>query len=323
MDFFASDAFLTALAKDYYGSNHVDIGMYDVPGGQVRLAAVDGGKVLTTGPFYDYVKPDSCVGTSRGAISYLPKLVSSVIPLPDAEPAQSVPSTSQEPAPLVVWERFATWDDYLSLIRKRSSGLLRNQRRRFARMSEEHGEPTFIFNNSDIEALNQCVTWKVQQYEGGHETLEDVRALRMLRSLFEDGHLVMSTLQLGDRYIAVQAGFLWQEDYLALIPAYDPAFAKFGIGKELLLRMLEYGYHHGHKSFDFLQGAEPYKWDFATHVQLIESVGRPPLVRHSREVAERFVKQRLLAMSPGLFFRIKRLVLSVRRVLQRDNNIIG
>ncbi|MBG6217351.1 hypothetical protein IWX75_001806 [Arthrobacter sp. CAN_A6] len=320
MDFFSSDAFLTALARDYHGARTFDFKMYEVKGRQVRLAEVNGSKILTTGPFYDYVKPVPSDGKLKETINYIPKLLTSSIALGDEDPAASVPRTNQEPAPLIEWEGFTTWDEYLALIRKRSKSLLHNQRRRLRRMSEELGEPVFTFDNPDIEALHLCVEWKIQQYEGGHETLEAPGALAMLKSLFKDGHLVLSTLQVADKYAAVQAGFLWQGEYLALLPAYDPAFAKYGIGKELLLRMLDYSYHQGHQSFDLLQGAEPYKWDFATHVQLIESHGRPPRVRRTRDALERVAKQRLLALSPHLFYRVKRLVLLGRRYLTYATN---
>ncbi len=316
MDFFSSDVFLTALAKDYHRAEKFAFKTYGVQGRHVRLAEINGRKILTGGPFYDYVKPVPADGTVQGTIDYLPKLVTASIALGDEDPVASVPPTSRAPAPLIVWGRFSTWDDYLALIGKRSRSLLYNRQRQLKRMIREQGEPVFTFDNHDCEALDLCVKWKIQQYPGGHATLEDPSAVAMLWGLFDGGHLIVSTLEVGGKYVAVQAGFVWEGEYLYLIPAYDPGFARHGVGRELLLRTLEFSYRQGHKSFDLLQGAEPYKWNFATHVQLIETLGRPPLTRRAQAALEGVVKKQLLALSPTLFYRVKRLVLSGRRHLK-------
>ncbi|MBJ2119433.1 GNAT family N-acetyltransferase [Arthrobacter sp. MSA 4-2] len=320
MDFFASDAFLTALARDYHRARMFEFKRYEVQGRQVRLAEVNGGRVLTTGPFFDYVKPLHPDGPPQRTLNFLPKLVTSVIALDDEDPAASVPPTTLEPAPLIVWGAFGTWEDYLALLGRRSKTLLYNRQRKLRRMLREQGEPVFAFDDPEPEALDLCVKWKIQQYEGGHETLEDPAAIAMLRGLFEDGHLILSTLRVADKYVAVQAGFVWQGEYLYLIPAYDPEFARHGVGRELLLCTLEHSFRQGHKSFDLLQGAEPYKWNFATHVQLIESLGQPPLGRRARAAAERVIKRRLLAVSPQLFYRAKQFFLSGRRRVKETTN---
>lgn len=313
MDFFASDAFLTALARDYYRAKEVTVKTYAVQGMQVRLAQIPGGKVLTTGPFYDYVKAFAYDGEAPPGITYIPKLVTSRIALEDENPAAAVPPTGQEPAPLVIWDRFATWDEYLALIRKRSKNLLPARRRKLRRTTEAFGAPAFSFDNPDVQALNLCIHWKVKQYEGGHETLEDPNALAMLEGLFRDGHLILSTLEVAGKYVAVHAGFLWKGEYMDLLAAYDPAFAQYGVGREILVRMLEHSYHQGHQSFNFLQGGESYKWDYATHVHLIESYGKPPMASRARKALERAVRQRLFALSPKLFYGVKRFVLVGRR----------
>ena len=311
--FFASDPFLTALARDYHRARTFEFKMYGIRGGQVRLAEA-GGRILTTGPFYDYVKSVPSDSPPRETVKYLPRLVTSVVPLPDEDPAASVPP-SEDVAPLVVWERFSSWDEYVALLGKRSKNLLTARRKKLRRTTEQFGEPVFRFGDTSGEALDLCVTWKIAQYEGGHETLEDPNALVMLRSLFDDGHLVLSTLKVAGEYVAVHAGFVWENEYLDLLSAYDPAFAEYGVGRELRLRLLEYSYRQGHRSYDLLLGAEPYKWYYATHVQLVGSYGQPPLARRTRDAVERVVKRRLIALSPHLFYRVKRLVISGRRAL--------
>ena len=319
MDFYASDAFLTGLARDFYRAKSTELKTYALHGStaRVRLAEINGKRVVHSGPFYDYVKPlanGAPFTAPAGTVKYLPKLVTSVIELPDEDPTSVVPATPLDPAPLVMWGKFETWEAYQALIRKRSKSLLRTQRQRLRKVTEQFGEPEFVFDNTDIAAFNTCIEWKIQQYKGGHETLESGEASAMLRRLFEDRHLILSTLKVADEYVAFHAGFIWEDEYLALIPAYSPAFAKHGIGKEMLLRVMKHSFDAGHKSFDFLQGAETYKWEFATHVQIIESHGTPPLINRLKTTAERTVKQGLVSLSPELFYRVKRLVLAGRRV---------
>ncbi|WP_105031424.1 GNAT family N-acetyltransferase [Arthrobacter ruber] len=313
MDFFASDAFLTALARDYHGASTYAFRTYAIKGQQVRLVEIDGGRPITDGPFYDYVKPFPTGGPSQGTVSYLPRLVTSVIALQDRDPESSLPLFAQEPAPLILWERFSTWEDYLALLGGRSKNNSTARRRKLRRMTEAFGDPVFTFDDRDPAALDSCIGWKIGQYEGGHETLEDPRALLMLKAMHRDGHLIVSTLRLEGRCVAVDTGFVWQGDFLDVVSAYDPAFAVNGVGTELRMRLLEHSYRLGHRSFDLLLGTESYKWYYATHLQLVESYGTPPLARRVRDTAQRAVKQRLMALSPQLFYRAKRLVLGARR----------
>lgn len=314
MDFFASDTFLTALAQEYYRAKKFEFKIYDFHGKKLRLVEIDGKKPAVSGPFYDYVKPLSISTASSQTISFVPKLVTSTISLDDHDPVANAPTTKQEPAPLISWDKFETWEDYEALIQKRSGRLLSGQRRRLKKLIEEHGEPVFQFDDHSLEAFDLCILWKTEQYEGGNETLENPHAVAMLRRLFESRDLILSTLKIGDRYLGVRAGFRWQKRYLALIPAYDPFFAKYGIGKELLHRTLEHSYRQGDECFDLLQGGESYKWDYATDVQIIEAAGPQPTLHRIRSGAEQVIKSELIRISPGLFYRLKRIVLTARKV---------
>ncbi|WP_298253433.1 GNAT family N-acetyltransferase [uncultured Arthrobacter sp.] len=321
MDFFASDVFLTALARDYHRAKTYEFKTYSIEGGQVRLAEASGGRILTTGPFYDYVKSVPADDSSHGTVKYLPRLVTSVVTLDDENPAASVP-TSEDVAPLIRWDRFSTWDDYLALLRTRSRNLTSARRKKLRKTTEHFGDPVFTFRDTSVEALDLCVKWKIEQYEGGHETLEDPNALVLLRRMFDEGHLVLATLKVADNYVAVHAGVVWENDYLDILSAYDPAFAVYGVGRELRLRLLECSYRQGHRSYDLLLGAEPYKWDYATHVQLIETYGRPPLVLRARDTLEQASKRWLVALSPRLFYRVKRVVIAARRTVAETTNKI-
>ncbi|MGO4186207.1 GNAT family N-acetyltransferase [Pseudarthrobacter sp. TAF60_1] len=316
MDFFASDIFLTAVAKDFYGAKHYRFKTYGINGHSVRLVEVNGRRPIVSGPFYDFVKPLTSEEMPDEALGFIPKIVTSTVQLDEDTPSDATKATSQDPAPLIIWKEFPTWEDYEALLHRRSKALLSNVRKRRTKLQREHGETTYRFDDHNSAAFDLLCAWKKGQYEGGNETLENPRAVAMLRSLFNDGHLILSTLKAGDRYVSIKAGFVWERHYLSLMPAYDPEFAKYGIGKDLLLRTLEHSYRTGDKYFDFLQGAEPYKFDYATHLQIIDSLGKPPISHEIRTRTERAVKAALMRLGPTTFYRVKRGILATRRFRQ-------
>jgi len=316
MNFFASDVFLGALASDFYRATDFRFRTYTISGYSVRLAEINGKKPLVDGPFYDYVKPlpSPQGGDGDGHVRFIPKVVTSTVLLDDRNPGMAWAPTGQEPAPLVAWARFPTWAEYESFLHGRSKDMLKVMRKRRAKLAREHVAATYTFDDRNRGALELLCDWKRKQYQGGNETLENPRAVAMLRHLFDDGNLLLATLKVGDRYVAIHAGFIWDNEYLALIPAFDPAFAQYGVGKQLLLYMLQDSHQRGHSSFDFLQGAESYKFDFATHLQIIEPLGSPPLAYRVRRHAKTATKAALLRISPRLFHGLKRTILATRRL---------
>jgi hypothetical protein len=312
MDFFSSDAFLTALAREYYRAKNFEIKTYGIGEHRVRLVEINGKKPAVNGPFYDYVKPLSSPAPTARTVRFIPKLVTRTVALDDREPRDDVPISVQDPAPLIIWDRFATWEDYLSFVKRRSANLL--LKKRYLKLVREYGEPDFEFDDRNPEAFEKCILWKLNQYDGGNETLSNPRAVAMLRSLFDDGHLIISTLKIGGQYLSAHACAREPKCHLSLIPSYDQGFAKYGIGKELLHRMLEHSYRHGDEAFDFLQGGEPYKWNYATHLQILEAVGQPTLAHQIKVGSRQLAKEGIIKLSPALFLRLKALVLAARRL---------
>ena len=316
MDFFSSDAFLTALARDYYRAKNFEFRTYGLGAHRVRLVEINGKKPAVSGPFYDYVKPLSSPSPTSRTVGFIPKLVTRTVALDDREPLVSGPISVQDPAPLIIWDRFATWEDYLSFVKRRSANLL--LRKRYLKLVREYGEPDFEFEDRSAEAFDKCLLWKLNQYEGGHETLANPRAVAMLRGLFDDGHIIISTLKIGGRYLSAHACVREPKRHLSLIPSYDQGFAQYGVGKELLHRMLEHSYRQGDEAFDFLQGGEPYKWNYATHLQVIEAVGQPSLAHRIKVGSRQLAKDGIVKLSPKLFLRLKRLVLAARLLTPGD-----
>lgn len=314
MDFFSSDAYLTALARDHYRAKRFEIKTYEIDGYWVRLAEINGKNPAVSGPFYDYVKPLPGPSPAARTVGFIPKLMTRTIALEDRDPQSAAPQTDQEPAPLILWGRFPAWEDYLYLLKQRSPTLIKKQRSRNARLARDHGELSFAYEDRNPEAFDKCLLWKMNQYQGGHETLANPGATAMLRRLFEDGNLVVSSLKIGDRYISAHACAREQKSHLSIMSSYDQSFASYGVGKELLHRVLEHSYSRGDEAFDFLQGREAYKWDYATHLQIIEAAGQPPLTYRVKAKSRQLAKESIVKLSPSLFLQLKRLALAGIRI---------
>ncbi len=312
MDFFSSDAYLTALARDYYRAKSYELKTYHIGGRFVRLAEINGKTPAVSGPFYDYVKPVPDPPAGAPSVRFVPKLVTRTVALDDLEPRINAPETAQEPAPVVEWAQFSSWDDYRTFVKKRSARLLLN--RHFRKFLADYGEPVFQFSDPSPEALDKCLSWKMNQYAGGHETLSDRRAVTMLRRLHSEGHLTVSTLRIGDHYISAHACVRETRRHLSLMSSYDQDFAQYSIGTELLHRMLESSYRQGDEAFDFLQGGETYKWDYATHLQIIEAAGQPPLTYRLSARGQRLARNGVRKLSPALFVQLRRLALTAKRI---------
>lgn len=316
MHFFSSDVFLTALARDYYRAKNWEFKTYAVAGLCVRLAELNGKHPAVSGPFYDYTKPLQPETEAIRGVSFVPKVVTQTVALADTDPKGSAPMTVQEPAPLIRWSDFGTWADYEALVRKRSKTIFSAHGRHMRKLANEQGEPTFEFADTNPASFDQCLVWKVRQYAGGHEALENRLVVEMLRRLYEEGILVVSTLKVRGKYVAAHAGVQWQRQHLSFFSSYDPAYAKYGVGKETLHRMLQHCHARGDEEFDFLQGAEEYKWDYATHLQIIEAVGRQPARARIIGQAQALGTATIKNISPEFYYGLKKTVIRARTIKQ-------
>lgn len=311
-DFFSSEIFLETLGRIYYRQSEFEIKDYSINDYCVRLLTIEGAPIIE-GPFYDYILPLPQASPGARPISYVPTLVTKNITLDEHEPETSLPPGHLDFAPLIKWAQFSSWEDYLTFIKGRSKSILSVQQKRTRKLIAEHGELTYIDDNPDRQALMQCIEWKIKQYPGGHETLEDPRAVNMLLELFGQGILSISTLGNEHQYLAIHLGIRWGKKYLGLVPAYDINFASYGVGKELNHRALEACFIRGDEEFDMLYGGESYKLDYATHAKLIYPQGMPTLSVRAKKYAQSAVKSTLLRIHPPVYYGVKKAIIKRRQ----------
>ncbi|MCI5165004.1 MAG: GNAT family N-acetyltransferase [Candidatus Electrothrix sp. GM3_4] len=84
----------------------------------------------------------------------------------------------------------------------------------------------------------------------------------IIENLWDDS-VHFSQLFFGDKVVAYHFGFVWNESLLLYKPTYDVDFYKYSPGKIHIQYLVKEGLEKKWKIFDFLQGAEQYKFFWA------------------------------------------------------------
>ncbi|MBV9495145.1 MAG: GNAT family N-acetyltransferase [Acidobacteria bacterium] len=82
------------------------------------------------------------------------------------------------------------------------------------------------------------------------------------RLMLAEGALRMFAMQLGDRVVGVFYGFAHQGISYYYLSGYDPAYEKRSVGNVLVAHAIEDAAREGAHTFDFLRGAEEYKYSW-------------------------------------------------------------
>jgi CelD/BcsL family acetyltransferase involved in cellulose biosynthesis len=83
---------------------------------------------------------------------------------------------------------------------------------------------------------------------------------KVARRMLLAGALRMHALQVDERIAAVFYGFAQNDVTYYYLSGYDPAFQRFSIGMLLVSEAIDRAREEGHAVFDFLRGAEEYKY---------------------------------------------------------------
>jgi CelD/BcsL family acetyltransferase involved in cellulose biosynthesis len=70
----------------------------------------------------------------------------------------------------------------------------------------------------------------------------------------------MYAIRAGERVVAVFYGFAHHDTVYYYLSGYDPALEKLSIGTVIVAHAIEQAVRSGVKTFDFLRGAEDYKY---------------------------------------------------------------
>ncbi len=96
-------------------------------------------------------------------------------------------------------------------------------------------------------------------------------------NIIDDNNLIVSGLKLKNEFIAISLGFINNQNYFYLVPAYkiNSDLAKYSPGKILMIELLDYFKKKNFKYFDFCEGQESYKESWANNTIDVTSYIKP------------------------------------------------
>lgn len=306
MNYFASDAFLAALARVSAPGRPFEIGLYETDGSIFRLVSVEGARPITSHAFFDSVR---AVPAEPGArprpLRYLPVATLSAHELSGApEPVDLGPD--RFPAPYIDWTRFATWESFEEHFVSRRGTLARDSRQKRRHLERDRGAVTFVAQDTRPDVFARCIEWKSAQYlrTGLPDMFHDPSNVELFRVLLATNALLISSLSAGGVLVAAHFGGLADDGVYSWVAAYDPAYARYSPGRLLLEDLLRECHGRGHREFDFGIGHSDYKWHYASHSRVLGPLGKPPLALALRKEAKVAAKK-VLARWPALYARVR------------------
>lgn len=278
---FGTDELLEALARTYF------------PGARPALVECEGrryrallrGKRAFGGPweFQTYLEPlEPAVAPNPTHVGFLRSVVVAVTRADEPGP----PGTTA--APFVSWKEFATWEEFLAASNPPPGvdgpkAVLRKMRR----LERALGPLELNMRDEDPEAFETLIRWKLDHYGpgGGVSILSVPRNLEFYRELHRRGIFAAATLRAGGRLVAGKLGYYAGDRKLWRLTAYDPALKRYSPGSVMELQTLKFSFEAGDAEFDYLHGAEPYKFAYATHIRWLGNAGREPRLERWRRLA--------------------------------------
>ncbi len=185
------------------------------------------------------------------------------------------------PSPCIDWGGFDSWEDYVKQTSKRQWRAFKLTKRKRRKLVKLFGAVEIELDRPDHDLVEQLLIHKARQLRatGGLDRFVSRRVRQLVHRLVEDRHLQLSVLSGGGRPLAFALAH-WGEHRLgSWIVSYDPEASAVSPGTQLYEAMMAESYARGHREFDFLIGAEPYKYHYATHERLVGPMGTPPLTQ--------------------------------------------
>lgn len=162
------------------------------------------------------------------------------------------------------------WSGIVSKLSRSSRRTLRNQQYHLDRMRAEGLRVRIVEDpQEELGLLEKLVALEAQKRTGGKLMPPFLAKYpQVFQSLFDTlgprGWIYVALMELGDRLIAWQLGFRCGKGLWDFSKAYDRSFARLSPGTMLIPAVLDYGFSHGYKEYDFLMGEEPYKMTWSS-----------------------------------------------------------
>ena len=127
---------------------------------------------------------------------------------------------------------------------------------KFEKASPQHQseftDELFEFHGKTWQSRNKCGVLAESEIQKFHR--------EFIAESISDNVVHLSRLALNEKTIAVVYGFEWSGCFYSYIGGFDPEYARYSPGSVILLNIIEDCINRGLQEFDFLRGAEPYKY---------------------------------------------------------------
>lgn len=157
----------------------------------------------------------------------------------------------------------SSWEHYLPLLKGKDRHELRRKLRRL-----EQARATRFYTIADKGQVQPELASFFELFDlSGDEKaifMNDQRRSffeAMVRSLAEAGYIRLSFLEVGGARAASALCFDYENELFLYNSAYDPAYASLSVGLLCKVFCIRESILEGKRRFDFLRGAEPYKYD--------------------------------------------------------------
>jgi CelD/BcsL family acetyltransferase involved in cellulose biosynthesis len=177
------------------------------------------------------------------------------------EKGYSVEITREDVSPQLILPQ--SWEDYFSQLRGKDRHELRRKLRRLSQEKSAH-----YYTVEDWAQLSRDMEVFFRLFEqSGHEKAGFMTSQMrdffedMVSSLAEKGYLRMSFLEVDGIRAASAICFDYGDELYLYNSGYDPGYASLSVGLLCKVFCLKEGILEGKRRFDFLRGAEAYKYD--------------------------------------------------------------
>lgn len=147
----------------------------------------------------------------------------------------------------------------------------KNLRRQIRQLKSEHGKIE-LKNYFELGSLEQTMEilfkfhqkrWKEKGEIGKFATEENRQITMKTANLFaQKGWLRLYFLTANSKPVAAYLALEYDKKMYGHLCAFDTDYKRYGVGNVLLLKIFEKCIENGIKEFDFMQGAESYKFDW-------------------------------------------------------------
>ena len=155
-----------------------------------------------------------------------------------------------------------TWTEFAE--RRLNSKHRGESRRRWKKLAGK-GRLQFVVEQSGVQAqaiarwliehkLAQLSVEKAETFRAGQEFF-----LSIASGQFLELSVRVSALTLDHELLAAHLGVIWQNSFVGIQTAYDPAWRTYGPGRLLMENLIQYAFEQRFHEFDFSIGDAPYK----------------------------------------------------------------